>query len=347
MEWDNIAKMEKSTIQPTDGDVHVKRPLTNVAIQFWQKDERFIANRVFPMVEVMHKADQYYTFDRGDWNRDEQTSRRPATESAGVAWNLGTETYNCDLKAVHNDIPDEVRANQDSVINVEQTTTKQVTQMAMIRKDRDWVANFFTSGKWTFNTQGGSAKSASFDPSGTTANTIVQWTNSASDPIDQVKELKLYIEESTGYEPNIFVCGPHVWRVLSEHPDIIGRINQGQTSGPAMASKQAVAALFEIEEILVIRSIYNKAKKGADNDHEFIGGNHGLLLYRTDAPSLMEPSAGYSFSWSGYMGMQKMGIRIKRYRIEHRSCTRVEAETAYDQKLTAKDMGCFMENLIA
>ena len=344
--YDRVARMEKAYVQPTDADVHVKRPLTNVAVQYWQKEARFIASMVFPEVPVTHKADEYYTFDRGDWNRDEMQERRPATESAGVTWDLGTDSYKADVKSVHNDVPDEVRANQDTVVNVDMVATRQATQLAMIRKDRDWVSKYFTSGVWTFNTQGAGSRSSNFDPTGTTNNNIIRWTDSGSDPIDQVKELKLFVEESTGYEPNILVLGPHVWRVLSEHPDIIGRVNQGQTDGPAMASKMAVAALFEIDEILVVKSIFNKAGRGLPNDHEFIAGNHGLLCYRTSTPSLIEPSAGYTFSWNGYIGMQKMGIRIKRFRIEHRNCTRIEADTAYDQKVVSADLGCFMGNLV-
>jgi len=67
--------------QPTARDVHVNAPLTNISIAFLQSQDSFVASRVFPSIPVMKQSDRYYTYDRGDFNRDEMQLRAPGPRS--------------------------------------------------------------------------------------------------------------------------------------------------------------------------------------------------------------------------------------------------------------------------
>jgi hypothetical protein len=58
----------------------------------------------------------------------------------------------------------------------------------------------------------------------------------------------------------------------------------------------------------------------------------------------MIPSAGYTFSWNGWMGASQLGHRIKRFRMEHLEADRVEVQMAFDHKIVAPDVGYFFEN---
>ena len=140
-----------------------------------------------------------------------------------------------------------------------------------------------------------------------------------------------------------FVTGAWTSEVtgVSDHPDIVGRLDRGQTSGPAIVLRDALAALFELSEILVMDAIENTANEGATNVHAFIGGKHALLLYTPATPGLMTPSAGYTFTWTGLLGGGALGTRISRMRVELRKADRVEIEMAFDQKQVAADLGYF------
>src|SRR5579885_1409156 len=76
--------------QPTLGDVHVNRPLTNISVAYSQESAgvEFIADRAFPAIPVEMKSDLYYTYKRADFNRDEMQQRALATESAGSGYGL-------------------------------------------------------------------------------------------------------------------------------------------------------------------------------------------------------------------------------------------------------------------
>ena len=135
---------------------------------------------------------------------------------------------------------------------------------------------------------------------------------------------------------------------MKNHPDIVDRVKYGQTPGaPARVTVEAIAALMELDRILIMRSIENTAVEGAANSHSFIGGKNALLCYVTQSPGLMTPSAGYTFSWNGLLGAAATGQRISKFRMEHLKSDRVEIEMAFDHKVVSPDLGYFFSGVVA
>jgi hypothetical protein len=159
--------------------------------------------------------------------------------------------------------------------------------------------------------------------------------------------MKREVLRNTGFMPNTLTVGRDVFDVLVDHPDIVGRLDRGQTPvGPAKANKLQLAALFEVNEVLVMDAIQNTAKEGQTPVHSFIGGKNALLSYRPDTPGLMTPSAGYTFSWTGRIGAGNDGMRIKRFRLERIESDRIEIDTSYDQKLISGDLGAYFVAIV-
>lgn len=336
---------------PTKGDVHVNAPLTNISIAYLQNAANFIASKVFPNVPVGKQSDRYYTYDRGEMNRDEMKERAPGTESAGGSYKLdSTPTYYARVYAFHKDIPDQVRANSDSQIAPDRDATVYCSTKALIKREKLFAGKYFTTGVWDTEKAGASAASGT---------EVLYWNNSASIPITDIQNGSTAILESTGFEPNTLVLGKKVYDVLKNHPEIIDRLDRGQTpNGPAMSNIAAMMALFEVERIFVMKGIENTVAEStadfdfeADNtpsyfNHQFIGGKHALLCYSAPSPGLQTPTAGYTFSWTGWMGVGNEGNRIKRFRMEKFESDRVEIQMAFDQKLVAADLGYFFYNVI-
>jgi len=61
--------------------------------------------------------------------------------------------------------------------------------------------------------------------------------------------------------PNVMTIGQEAWSKLAQHPDILKAIH-GNSGDSGVARREAVASLFELEEILVGQSRLNTAKKG-------------------------------------------------------------------------------------
>ena len=326
--------------QPTVGDVHVNAPLTNISIAYLQSAANFIADRAFPNIPVSKQSDRYYTYSRADFNRDDMQDRAPGTESAGSSYDIdNTPTYYAPVKALHKDVSDQLRANQDSVLNADRDATIYLTGKAMIKRERTFAQRFMAAAVWANEKIGVN--------SGVNPGEFLIWNDANSDPIADIRNAKRTILQNTGFEPNTLTLGTAVMDALIDHPDIIDRIKYGQTPGsPAMVNAQTIAALFGLANVYESKAVFNNAAQGATEDSNFIVGNHALLTYVTPTPSVMVPSAGYTFSWTGWMGASGMGHRIKRFRMEQLESDRIEIQMAYDQKLVGADLGFFFENAV-
>lgn len=325
---------------PTPGDVHVNAVLTNISIAMIQSQANFVCDSVFPNIPVSKQSDRYYVYDRGEFNRDEMELRAPGTESEGAGYTVdNTPTYFAPVYAFHRDVPDQLRSNADSVLSLDREATMFVTHKALIKREKLWVAKYFKVGVWAME-RGGVAATPTGDQ-------FLQWNDAGSTPIEDVRRAKREMMENTGIEPNKLVLGRAVYDALLDHPDIVDRINRGQTNGTAVVNKAALAALFEIGTIEVSNAIENTAKRGLTAAHSFIAGKHALLVYAAPAPGIMTASAGYTFSWTGHLGAGAHGGRIKSFRLEAIESDRIEIQMAFDQKLVSDELGYFFANAVA
>lgn len=329
-------------MNPTPGDVHVNAVLTNISIAMIQSAANFVADSVFPNIPVSKQSDVYYSYDRGEFNRDEMGERAPGAETEGGGYKVSADgIYYARVYGFHKDVHDQQRANADSVLSLDKEATLYVTQKALIKREKLWVQKFFKAGIWTIGRKGVSGA-----PAGT--GEFKQWNDAASTPIEDVRRGKREMLENTGFEPNKMIMGKKVYDDLLDHPDIVDRIKYGQTApGTAVSNEATLAALFEIGKIEVMKAIENTAKEGQAPLHAFIGGRHALLVYVAPAPGLMTPTAGYTFSWTGHLGAGAKGGRIKTFRMENLASDRVEIEMAFDQKLVSQDLGYFFEDAVA
>lgn len=337
-------------VRPTEGDVHVDRPLTNILIAYMQAESAFVARRVFPGISVNHKSDSYYVIDKGAMNRNQVRRRAPGTQAERINWKVSTEPYSCNRESIAVPVPDEIRANADNPLDMDRESTELGTRQGLIKQELDWSATYFTAGNpgdtWTFDVDGAGSASASFDPTSGANNDKVFWSNASSTPIEDVREGKRFVQSITGYRPNIMTMSRHVFDMLIDHPDIVGRLDRGQTSGPAIANVDSLAALFELEEILVMDGIHNAAAEGLADAHDFIGGKNALLSYRPGSPGLMTPSAGYTFEWTGFLGATSNGMRMRRKRDDLADTDLFEMDMHYDQKKVDADLGYFFGGIV-
>jgi len=322
--------------QPTASDVHVNAPLTNISIAYIQEAQNFIADRVFPMVPVQKQSDRYFAYDRGDFFRVEAQERAPATQSAGSGFDIdNTPTYYAKLYAVHKDVDDQVRANADAPINMDRDSTIFVTQQCLLKREKVWADNYFTTGVWDTDQTGVAAAPG--------ANQFLQWDQTGSTPIEDVTNQGVQIAQLTGYKPNVLVLSPFVFNVLRNHPNVTDRIKYTQR---AVVTTDILAGLFEVDRVLVPWGVINTAAEGATDSFSFIYGKSALLVYANPRPSIMQPSGGYIFAWTGLLGAGAYGNRIKRFRMEELAADRIEGEIAFDAKLIAPALGKFFASAV-
>jgi hypothetical protein len=294
-----------------------------------QSEAGFVSDQAFPRISVAKQSDTYFTYDRGYFNRAEMEKRAPGAESAGANYTISTDSYSADVWALHKDVADQVRANADAPLSLDREATQFLALQGLLRKEKEWNDEYFVTGVWTSQVAGITGAPG--------AGQVQFWNEAASTPIEDVRTGIRTVQILTGFRPNKMVVGRAVLDALLDHPDIVGRLDRGQTTGPAMVMRESLAALFELEQILVMDAIENTAAEGLTNVHALIGGDHAVLLYAPASPGLMTPSAGYTFQWTGLLAGG--AAQISRMRIDLRKSDRIEIEMAFDQKLVSADLG--------
>lgn len=320
--------------QPSPSSVHVDRTLTNMSVAVMSEDG-FIGDQVFPVVPVGKQSDLYRIYERGSFQRDEMRKRAPGTESNTIGYTTSTTPYFCDVWSLAVDIDEQTEENADEEVDLDLEATMLLSQAARINRDRQWATTFFTTGVWS--------GVADETLSGTD-----QWSDyTNSDPLLKMEEKRIGMMEATGFAPNTVVMGPQVWSQLKNHPDLVDRLNRGQTNGPASVLLANLAELIEVDRIIVPSAIYNSAVEGAANDFDFIFGKSVLFLYVAPRVGRYTPTAGVTFAWRGFSGASVAGTRIKRFNMDATSSRRIEIESAYNQKVVAAELGAFIASAVA
>ncbi len=327
--------------QPTQSDLHVNRPLTNVSILAVQDQEEFIADKVFKNIPSDKASDSYFVYDSADFNRDSVQIRADGAESAGDGWDITTDTFSCDVFALHHDVSDRRRGNTDLPLNEDEDATRYLTHKGLLKRETDFVSNFFTTGVWA-----GGADTANCGLSTNDVTVNVKWDNSSGVPIKCIKEQIVANKQKTGFRPNTLVLPEEVWNALQESADFLARITGGSTSqNPAVLTVQQLAAVLGIERVLIAGAIKNSAKEGQSASNAFIFSDAALLCYVPKNPGIRTPAAGYTFTWKQY-GSADLGLRMKKFRMEQNASDRVEMEMAYDMKVVTATMGVFFTDVM-
>ena len=316
--------------QPTRNSVHVDAVLTNISVAYIQDRSKYVATQVFPIITVDKVSDVYFTYTKNDWFRDEAQRRADSTESAGSGYNLTTASYNADVWAFHKDIGNQTRANADNPINLDSEATEFVTQRLLLRQERKFVSDVFTTGVWgTDRTLAGTD----------------QWSDFVnSDPRDDVDTAVESILGVTGFRPNTMVVGWQVWRQLKNHPDFREQIKY--TSSDNMTPGM-VARMLEIDRFIVASSIYATNEEGATGAYAFNFGKAAWIGYVNPSPGLLAPSAGYTFAWNGVSGTLGANVGISSMDMPLKKAIRIEGEIAFDNKIVATDLGYFINAAVA
>ncbi|MFH0902137.1 MAG: major capsid protein [Pseudomonadota bacterium] len=316
--------------QPTSSMVHVNRPLTNISVAYMQAAVNFIADRVFPIVPVAKQSDRYFKYARDDWYRDEAKVRAPASESAGSGFEIdNTPTYFCPVTAFHKDVDDQLRANADPPIDPDRDATQFVSQKLLLKREVDWAGAFFAASVWAGST--------------TAADLVggvdfVQWGDNDSTPIEDISAQIIHVASKTGFKPNKFVCSPKVMNALKQHPSILDRVKYTQKG---VVTADLIAGLLGVEEVLEAWGVKNSAAENGTESTDFIVGANAMLCYAAPSPSILAPSAGYTFTWTGLLGSGAYGNLIKKFRREELEADRIEGEMAYDHVVVASELGVY------
>lgn len=159
-----------------------------------------------------------------------------------------------------------------------------------------------------------------------------------SDPIGVIKT---GLESTLVYRPNTIVMGQPVWSKLSSHPHIVNAV-RGNLTNKGSVTRSEVAALFEVQQILVGEGWVNLAKKGQPANLARAWGKHISLLHINP---IARPESGITFGLTAQYGTKISG-RIIDPDVGLQGGVRIRTGERVKELIVARDTGYFIQNAV-
>ena len=319
---------------PSTSQVHVNVPLTNIAEKYYLGDQDiFIAGKVFPQVPVGQISGIILRYCRKDFFMATQNVRPRAPGAKAqrggfhVDWN---STYFCREYAFGKEIFDEDRANSTPPIDLDRDATQFITQNILLKREELWSAAAMVAANWPI--QGVFAAGA--------------WNLAAATPITDVMNAKLRMHLGTGFQPNTLVINKQTFYYLRQNPQIVAIYRNLGSAEPKLSVAQVADAL-DIERLLVSQAVHDVGPMEGQWDGRSVVPNDALLCYTASAPSTMQPSAGYTFGFTG-ANHTGLNVQIEQYRGEEDSKKDITVGNIhFDVQLVESDLGVYFPNCVA
>lgn len=142
---------------------------------------------------------------------------------------------------------------------------------------------------------------------------------------------------------NIMTIGRKAFSTLARHPKILKAVH-GNSGDAGIATRQAIASLFELEEIFVGEAFLNIAKKNEAPVLTRTWGNHISLQYR----DLMANPLGSRMT---FIGTAQFGSAVAGSTTEFdagmRGGVKVRAGESVKELIFASELGYFIQNVIS
>lgn len=328
-----------ASFDSTPNAVHLDQLLTDLTLNY-VTEQNYLADKIFPVVNVDKKSDEFYTFDPAEANREKGeviTELAPRTLPRKFDVSHGKDSYMAKIYAGAFDIDMQTAANEDKNLNVRQRKARELVDAMMKKRDRDFISTFMGTGIW------------GTDLAGTTD--FVKWSDDASTPIDDMRKWKRDFQvRNYGFKANKMVVTQDIVDKLMANPQILGRINGGATiANPAMIDMALLAQVFGVEEVVIADAVSNNVAVGATEDAAYMVEDQILLTYTPSSAGLETPASGLIFAWNAIEGVD-FGITLESFTGEdlrrYGIAEEVHAKMAYDMKVVAPKLGTYVSDVI-
>ena len=312
---------------------HTDTGLTNILIAEYQSPDAFIADKVFPLVTVKNFTDFYYRIPQGYFNRSQMQKRARGTAPTIGMFEYEKTAFLAETFALMVAQTDEDEYDMDDILGWDEDATMFLNGQAKLRREIDWSTAYFKAGVWGRDLTGIAGGGTPTDVQ------FIKWSDDASDPIKDIRRERTRCLLLTGQKLNTLTMDEYTKDVLLEHPEIIDRLNRGQTTGVAKASIEDLKRLFEVDHLHVGYAVQNTAAEGSDVANEFIMANGCLFTYTPPGKVGRKiASSGYNFVCDVY---SSIGLRMRRHRanLELADFHIIDDAQAYHQ--VSADLGVF------
>jgi len=274
-------KLKRVHFAAVGRELHIDVPLSNVAID--HRPQEMIADMLCPIVDVPNISGQIPIFNVADQRRIEKDYRAPGTPARRIVRNVSSDSFLCVNHALATGVNIEDLNNADPIY---------------VQKLFNGGAQFL-KGQLMLNYENRVALQVNSTSNvGSSAAVSSAWTDyTNSDPLSDLNTAIDNVQDTTGVRPNRLTFGITAWRNCRRN-DNVRNLIYGTNNGGGYISREQIAQVLEVEQVLVGGAYKNTAAEGQDESLSKVWNNNVLVSYSPQNPSIWDPSFMYGFRWS-------------------------------------------------
>lgn len=309
--------------------------LTNFSLKVAQDQRQFKAAASLPKVNVELQSGIYRTYDAENMRKVQVRPVASGTQTTAGQFEYGQGQYYAQLRGLHLDLDPILRANATDV-DVERDAVRHLTTQMMLEKENRFYDTFMTSGAWGTDLTGTTATPGTDE--------FIHFDDAAADIVGTIQDAMLNQQIiNGGFAPNTMHVARRVFNAMLRNPDILDRINRGQTSGPAVANEDSLAAIFGLSRVVVLEAVVSDDA----GDPTMLGDNQILLSYIEGNAGLQSVTAMVDFNWVGLGRYLNLGMAVTK--MDHpllQGTTRLESMSADHMAIVAPSLGTLLSDVL-
>ncbi|MFT4099043.1 MAG: capsid protein [Rhodoblastus sp.] len=274
----------------------VSPALTGIAIGYTNPAQTLIADRVLPRTPVAGEKFKWTEFPlaEGFTVPDAKVGRKgrvALVEFSGIEKTESTEDYGFGDLIPNSDIRAAAAARQQGLSNYdpENHAAAWLTNLLLLAREVRVAAVVQNANNYAAGRVTALAGAAKFS----------DYVN--SDPIGIIMAA---LDSTLVYRPNKMTMGQPVWAKVRQHPKIVNAV-KGNLTNQGVVTREQVADLFEIKELIVGESYVNVAQKGQVANLQRTWGNTISLTYID--PQVIPEQGGVTWGFSAQFGTRIAG----------------------------------------
>ena len=242
----------------------------------------FIADDIFPSVDVPTKTGQFYDVDGGFASASpghdmviadgQDSPLRISTEISKVSgWDVNSNGLGVQISKTS-----EAYAAGNG-LNLRQANVAVLARECAINRERQAAALAFDA-------------TTTFSCKTTALAGADQWDNAASDPISVAQTARDTIIQASGEAPNMAIMGYEVYKALRQNSLILEFCSR-TSSRVGILTNEDLARALDVETVFVGKAVANTSAEGLTATNAYIWGKSVLFAHIKKSPAPMTPGS--------------------------------------------------------
>lgn len=290
----------------------------------------FIANQIFPVLEVQNKAGIFGKIPLAQLLMNSETRRAPGSGYSRSNFTFTTDSFSCEEHGHEEPVDDAEAEMYADFFDAELIATQRAMSSVLVNHEKR-LADLL------FNT-------STFSPTTITH----EWDDATNAvPVDDVEARVQAIYDASGLWANALIINKKVFRNLRECDQVRDRIASSGAGDPTKAQDITVnmlKAVFDLDYIFVGGGTKNSANEGQTaSPAQIWSGEYAMVARVATGNDPKEPCLGRTFHWSA--DGSAAGGTIESYRDETVRSDVIRVRHDVHQKVLLTEAAALLDNV--